>query len=511
MKKLTFAFACASTLALFAAPVATFEGVAPGFTGLSGKTDAGENGNEVYWQYMGASGSEDGSVVTAYGGENLPAPTGPQLSGTPGSNYLNLSTEGGTLWRSVNPNSADLGAAQNIDDAKGLFIDTMVQFTATEDGGTPEVAQDENGNYIDKLAIWLDKSADEQTQEETLSLCVLARSYDIVNEDIANKPTKFVLKPADGSELAIDAGAWYRLTVKATKVVDHADFAMIPGFRIFVNGKAMKAVAAPVGAGMAEAIGALLSQENAGLIANNELFPSLQTMGNGGDPATLQAVGFKGSGAIDDLKITDENPIPPASESVPVTGVTLSQTTAEITVGGDTLTLTATVAPENATDKTVKWTTSDETIATVVDGVVTAVAAGEVTITAKAGDQSATCKVTVNPAAKQYPEYIAEADKKKYDAWVSAYSVTDRVDTGKALQAAYLLNVAPADAEDETKKFAITSITVDAAGNVTVVASKKNSKGLEFNGEVEILGATALEGPWAAKAAGHKFFKAVLK
>ena len=224
--------------------------------------------------------------------------------------------------------------------------------------------------------------------------------------------------------------------------------------------------------------------------------------------ATVQAVGFKGSGAIDDVTITEDELF---GATVAVTGVTLSQTTAEITVGGDTLTLTATVAPENATDKTVKWTTSKPEIATVDGGVVTAVAAGEVTITATAGSQSATCTVTVKAAAKQYPEYIAEADKAKYDKWVSAYSVTDRVDTGKALQAAYLLNVAPADAAAEEDKFAITSITVDAAGNVTVVASKKNSKDLEFNGTVEILGATALEGPWAAKAAGHKFFKAVLK
>ncbi len=68
--------------------------------------------------------------------------------------------------------------------------------------------------------------------------------------------------------------------------------------------------------------------------------------------------------------------------TVNVTGITLSQTAASMTVGGETLTLTATVAPDNATDKTVTWTSSDPTVATVANGVVTAVAAGTATITA---------------------------------------------------------------------------------------------------------------------------------
>ena len=510
MKKLTLALACASTLALFATDfsVATFEAA-----GLLGKTvgakdDNGSDSSNVYWQYKGASGSEDGSVVTAYGGENLPVPTGPQLSGTPGSNYLNLSTEGGTLWRSFNASPSDLGAAQNIPaDKEGLFIDTMVQFTATEDGGTPEIAQDENGNYIDKLAIWL---AAEEGKAPALCVmgCAMTTEGSGRNEVPVATPTTFKLTGAD-----IQAGTWYRLTVQAIKnIVDQNGFQgdFVSGFVVRIDGKPLS-VAAPetvCDSKFTTYYEGGLAGDAAALIAAGQFIPSLTGYQNE-DKSALQAVGFKGSGAIDDVVITEDELF---GATVPVTSVELSGTTHEITVGGDTLTLTAKVLPENATDKTVTWKTSDETIATVVDGVVTAVAAGEVTITATAaGGKFATYTVTVKAAAKQYPEYIAEADKAKYDAWVSAYSVTDRVDTGKALQAAYLLNVAPVDAAAEEDKFAITSITVDAAGNVTVVASKKNSKGLDFNGEVEILGATALEGPWAAKAAGHKFFKAVLK
>ena len=79
-----------------------------------------------------------------------------------------------------------------------------------------------------------------------------------------------------------------------------------------------------------------------------------------------------------------------------VESIELDKTEAELENGG-TLTLTATVKPDDATDKTVTWISSDETIATVEDGTMTAKAAGTVTITAKAGDKEATCIVTVIP------------------------------------------------------------------------------------------------------------------
>ena len=88
--------------------------------------------------------------------------------------------------------------------------------------------------------------------------------------------------------------------------------------------------------------------------------------------------------------------------AVLVTGITLNKTETSIKVGStETLSVTA-VAPDNATDKTYTWKTSDETKATVdQDGKVTAVAAGTVTIYAEANDGSGVkgnCTVTVTPA-----------------------------------------------------------------------------------------------------------------
>ena len=92
-----------------------------------------------------------------------------------------------------------------------------------------------------------------------------------------------------------------------------------------------------------------------------------------------------------------------AEPTVAVTGVTLNQNEAQMTVGGETLTLTATVNPNNATDQSVSWSTSDANVATVENGVVTAVAAGTATITVTTTDGSftATCDVTVTAPEPQ--------------------------------------------------------------------------------------------------------------
>lgn len=80
---------------------------------------------------------------------------------------------------------------------------------------------------------------------------------------------------------------------------------------------------------------------------------------------------------------------------IPVSSITLNKTALEIKAG-KTATLVATVKPDNATDKTVVWSSSDTGIATVDEtGKVTAVKEGTVTITAKAGYKDASCAVTV--------------------------------------------------------------------------------------------------------------------
>lgn len=86
----------------------------------------------------------------------------------------------------------------------------------------------------------------------------------------------------------------------------------------------------------------------------------------------------------------------PLTITNPCTGITLDKDTLTI-ARGETATLTATVEPAGTTDNVI-WSSEDKTIATVKDGVVTAVGQGETTITATCGNQTASCKVIVNKA-----------------------------------------------------------------------------------------------------------------
>ena len=109
-------------------------------------------------------------------------------------------------------------------------------------------------------------------------------------------------------------------------------------------------------------------------------------------------------------------------EGVKVSEVKLDKTSVSLKAG-ETAQLTATVTPDNATDKTVTWTSSNEKIATVADGKITAVAPGTATITATSGDKSATCTVTVSKEAQIIK------DPKKYPGVPKDYAKVDPVVT----------------------------------------------------------------------------------
>jgi uncharacterized protein (TIGR02145 family) len=83
-------------------------------------------------------------------------------------------------------------------------------------------------------------------------------------------------------------------------------------------------------------------------------------------------------------------------ETVAVTGVELESQTLTLTVG-DTETLEFVITPENASDKTATWSSSKPDVASVDGGIVTAITAGEttITVTTKNGGKTATCTVTI--------------------------------------------------------------------------------------------------------------------
>lgn len=166
--------------------------------------------------------------------------------------------------------------------------------------------------------------------------------------------------------------------------------------------------------------------------------------------------------AKDDSGISASCTVQVTVPTVKVTGITLNKTTASV-VKGKTVALTATVTPDTATDKTIKWTTSNKNVATVsTDGVVTAVAAGTAIITATAADDSgvkATCKITVtNPVIKVTK--------------VTLNKTTASVVKGKTLTLTATVTPTNATNKNVTWKSSNTKIaTVDGNGKVTAVAA----------------------------------------
>lgn len=152
-------------------------------------------------------------------------------------------------------------------------------------------------------------------------------------------------------------------------------------------------------------------------------------------------------GNSEDVEI--DNTVSPAvvtveAKTIKVTSVAVSPKTLNLEVG-QTGTLTATVKPDNATNKTVTWTTSDAKVATVDNnGVVTAVGKGTATITAAADGKTATCTVTVKvPAHKHTPVAVPAQEstcmEKGWEAYYKCSECGTIVDeNGNAAQIKYL-------------------------------------------------------------------------
>ena len=144
-----------------------------------------------------------------------------------------------------------------------------------------------------------------------------------------------------------------------------------------------------------------------------------------------------------------------------VTDVTLDKTEAALTQG-ETVQLTATVKPDDATDKTLTWSTSDSKVATVDEtGKVTAVETGSATITAKAGDKTATCAVTVTAKVIEVTEITLDKTE---------------VEIIEGETAQLTATVKPDDATDKSIEWTSSDesvATVDNSGKVTAVSEGK--------------------------------------
>ncbi|MDP3386962.1 MAG: S-layer homology domain-containing protein [Eubacteriales bacterium] len=149
------------------------------------------------------------------------------------------------------------------------------------------------------------------------------------------------------------------------------------------------------------------------------VFDDLDLSGNHTLLVRYEAIGILPSGLITTLTFTTAS-TGGGSTYVSVTGVSVMPTELFLVAGESTGTITATVAPTNATNKNVTWTSSDEDVATVAGGVVTPISAGTTTITATTanGGKTATTVVTVN-----FAQAIATTDLPNTDSLNEAISI----------------------------------------------------------------------------------------
>ncbi|HCC08159.1 MAG TPA: hypothetical protein DEP72_08410 [Clostridiales bacterium] len=115
-------------------------------------------------------------------------------------------------------------------------------------------------------------------------------------------------------------------------------------------------------------------------------------------PETITVSKAAGYVLVNNKTVTYKNNGGSDSSTIAVGTITVTPTTMALTVGEATGTITLTISPENATNKNIIWSSSNETIATVANGVVTPVSAGIATITVitEDGNKTATCEAIVN-------------------------------------------------------------------------------------------------------------------
>jgi len=176
---------------------------------------------------------------------------------------------------------------------------------------------------------------------------------------------------------------------------------------------------------------------------------------------------------------------------ITVAEIKLSQSTLSMKKG-ETAALTATITPENATDKSVDWTSSDTKIATVDStGKVTAVSAGTASITCMAkdgSDKKATCEVTVTDPTPPKPSVVKVTK-------ITLNKTTASVGKGKTMQ--LTATVTPTNATNKavtwkssnTKIATVSStgkVTAKSAGTVTITCTAKDGGGKKATCKVTV-------------------------
>ena len=361
MKKLLIAAsATACALGAFA------DGISSGtdFESLQAGTvlnvDAGDDGTLAtdgvakMWYTSDKTGLD--ATVTAYGEAATPENRPAKFASAANTKYLNIESTSAPLYRTVNAMSEDkLDSATKVNMGE-VYIDTLVQFTA----GDPEMAAEEAGA---KLALWVCGNDADGNPAAATNFMVKAGQ---IQADGSIKATDYTMQV---SGVTFKKDEWVRLTVKTIGKIGSAKIGEADveyaGFVVFANGNMLTPVAssAPIAVESANYQNSVGDDYAAGVM------PSLvlKSQANG---AKLAAVGFSGTGAIDDVTFTST--APDFAEDALKYKVTFGDNVTSVKCGensltsgnfydvGAELTFTAVVADGYAA----KWSTNGVVVAT---------------------------------------------------------------------------------------------------------------------------------------------------
>ena len=494
MKKLMFAMAIAATVGFAQAEIGTTSTFDQ--NGFS-DGDAFSTDNLIDTQWTNNTGSEGpvDATVKAY-----------DTVGDNGANYLQLDGVQ-NLAKKIGNNGTEIG--------KGLYIDTMVKFTATEEDGAPTPGEG------DKLVVWLKQTGD--GDNATYTLMVTAGYIDTEHEELSTKSYE--------TTASVQPDTWYNLKVKAIENVDTIEATDgTPGFVVFINGTAVVTAECP--ADLAEFFGTTKYVDEGN--DSYSIFPSM-VGGLADNGTTITQLAFTGSGAIDTVGAFQGDCDP--DYEVTYTGAanaTVVTDPADTTALAAGATVDFTVTPaenyEYATTPT-GWTAGANGAITMTYTVV----AGENVVTIPAPtaksveptedwvdptDADAIAAIAGKQAAEAYPSLagtaVAAVDAKKLTIWATGTGNVDFSDAATDINTtAFLLNIANSssaadiEAAEAVAKEAIkiTAISFDANGDVVLTIPDPATYG---NGKIVVEGSAQLPAVWHDKVDTDKFFRTKL-
>lgn len=223
----------------------------------------------LYWAVTNTAADLSQTDVANYGASATPAYVPDAFTNAANSTYLKVDTGADVLYRSVaKATSVDGETGMPLLNAgtligAGLYFDANVQFTAS-DGEQPSY------DSADKLVVWLKADVENNTTNLMVTAAASADEY-----GVPQGITDFTV-----SNVAVDVDTWYRLTVKAAVDVSGHTY-----FNIYVDNDQVAAT------------------------DRTDFYSMVNSNTTEGQKIT--AVGFQGTGAIDNLVWTTENPFPP--------------------------------------------------------------------------------------------------------------------------------------------------------------------------------------------------------